>query len=59
MRYTITTASEWDGSLSEQLPRLSWEGYYTNKQITIHADVSTVLPFILPRINIKIKKCSS
>jgi deoxyhypusine synthase len=45
----ITTASEWDGSLSGApvAEAISW-GKVTiqAKQITIHADVSTVLPFI-------------
>ncbi|CAN5644920.1 deoxyhypusine synthase [soil metagenome] len=45
----ITTASEWDGSLSGApvAEAISW-GKVTMqaKQITIHADVSTVLPFI-------------
>ncbi len=45
----ITTSSEWDGSLSGALvaEAISW-GKVTSvaKQTTIHADVSTVLPFI-------------
>jgi len=45
----ITTASEWDGSLSGApvAEAISWGKVTTQaKQITIHADVSTVLPFI-------------
>jgi len=45
----ITTASEWDGSLSGALvaEAISWGKVTTEaKQITIHADISTVLPFI-------------
>jgi deoxyhypusine synthase len=45
----ITTASEWDGSLSGALvtEAISW-GKVTSeaKQVTIHADISTILPFI-------------
>ncbi|HKR73488.1 MAG TPA: deoxyhypusine synthase [Candidatus Nitrosocosmicus sp.] len=45
----ITTASEWDGSLSGApvAEAISW-GKVTSvaRQVTIHADVSTVLPFI-------------
>lgn len=45
----ITTASEWDGSLSGApvAEAISWGKVTTQaKQVTIHADVSTVLPFI-------------
>ncbi|MDQ4073677.1 MAG: deoxyhypusine synthase [Thermoproteota archaeon] len=45
----ITTSSEWDGSLSGATvsEAISWGKITANaKQITIHADVSTVLPFI-------------
>lgn len=45
----ITTSSEWDGSLSGALvaEAISWGKVTTEaKQITIHADISTVLPFI-------------
>ncbi|MGH9999733.1 MAG: deoxyhypusine synthase [Nitrososphaeraceae archaeon] len=45
----ITTASEWDGSLSGApvAEAISWGKVTTQaKQITIHADVSIVLPFI-------------
>jgi deoxyhypusine synthase len=45
----ITTASEWDGSLSGApvAEAISWGKVTAQaKQITIHADVSTVLPFI-------------
>src|SRR6476661_9165800 len=49
----VTTASEWDGSLSGALVKeaISW-GKVTSeaKQITIHADISTVLPFIYYRL---------
>jgi deoxyhypusine synthase len=45
----VTTSSEWDGSLSGALVKeaISW-GKVTSeaKQITIHADISTILPFI-------------
>lgn len=45
----ITTSPEWDGSLSGALvaEAISW-GKVTikAKQITIHADISTILPFI-------------
>ncbi len=45
----VTTASEWDGSLSGALvaEAISW-GKVTSKakQITIHADITTILPFI-------------
>ena len=53
----ITTAPEWDGSLSGALvaEAISW-GKVTTKarQITIHGDASTLLPFIyaaLPALN--------
>jgi deoxyhypusine synthase len=45
----ITTSSEWDGSLSGALvtEAISWGKVTTEaKQITIHADISTILPFI-------------
>lgn len=45
----VTTSSEWDGSLSGApvVEAISWGKVTTQaKQITIHADVSTVLPFI-------------
>lgn len=45
----ITTASEWDGSLSGApvAEAISWGKVTTQaKQVTIHADVSVVLPFI-------------
>lgn len=45
----ITTASEWDGSLSGApvAEAISWGKVTTQaKQVTIHADVSIVLPFI-------------
>jgi deoxyhypusine synthase len=45
----ITTASEWDGSLSGApvAEAISWGKVTTEaKQVTIHADVSVVLPFI-------------
>ncbi|MGD9532420.1 MAG: deoxyhypusine synthase [Candidatus Nitrosocosmicus sp.] len=45
----ITTASEWDGSLSGApvAEAISWGKVTTQaRQITIHADVSTILPFI-------------
>lgn len=45
----ITTASEWDGSLSGApvAEAISWGKVTTQaKQVTIHADVSTILPFI-------------
>jgi deoxyhypusine synthase len=49
----VTTSSEWDGSLSGALVKeaISW-GKVTSeaKQITIHADISTVLPFIYYRL---------
>lgn len=45
----VTTSSEWDGSLSGALVKeaISW-GKVTSKakQITIHADITTILPFI-------------
>jgi deoxyhypusine synthase len=45
----ITTTPEWDGSLSGALVKeaISW-GKVTaeSKQITIHAEISTILPFI-------------
>ena len=45
----ITTASEWDGSLSGApvAEAISWGKVTTQaKQVTVHADVSVVLPFI-------------
>jgi deoxyhypusine synthase len=49
----VTTSSEWDGSLSGALVKeaISW-GKVTSeaKQITIHADITTVLPFIYYRL---------
>jgi deoxyhypusine synthase len=45
----VTTASEWDGSLSGApvAEAISWGKVTTEaKQVTIHADVSVVLPFI-------------
>lgn len=45
----ITTASEWDGSLSGApvAEAISWGKVTTQaKQVTLHADVSVVLPFI-------------
>jgi deoxyhypusine synthase len=45
----ITTASEWDGSLSGApvAEAISWGKVTTQaKQVTVHADVSAVLPFI-------------
>lgn len=45
----ITTSPEWDGSLSGALvaEAISWGKVTTKaKQITIHADISTILPFI-------------
>jgi deoxyhypusine synthase len=45
----VTTASEWDGSLSGALvtEAISWGKVTTEaKQVTIHADISTILPFI-------------
>jgi deoxyhypusine synthase len=45
----ITTSSEWDGSLSGALvtEAISWGKVTAEaKQITIHADISTILPFI-------------
>ncbi|WP_458744881.1 deoxyhypusine synthase [Candidatus Nitrosocosmicus sp. T] len=45
----VTTASEWDGSLSGApvAEAISWGKVTTQaKQVTIHADVSVVLPFI-------------
>lgn len=45
----ITTSPEWDGSLSGALVKeaISWGKVTTEaKQITIHADISTILPFI-------------
>jgi len=45
----VTTASEWDGSLSGApvAEAISWGKVTTQaKQVTIHADVSTILPFI-------------
>ncbi len=45
----ITSSPEWDGSLSGALVKeaISWGKVTTEaKQITIHADISTILPFI-------------
>lgn len=45
----VTTSPEWDGSLSGALVKeaISWGKVTTEaKQITIHADISTILPFI-------------
>ncbi len=45
----VTTSPEWDGSLSGAPVReaISWGKVTTEaKQITIHADVSTILPFV-------------
>jgi deoxyhypusine synthase len=45
----ITTSPEWDGSLSGALVKeaISWGKVAAEaKQVTIHADISTILPFI-------------
>ena len=49
MPYILQPASEWDGSLSGApvAEAISWGKVTTQaKQITVHADVSVVLPFI-------------
>ena len=49
MRFYITTAQEFDGSLSGALVReaISW-GKVTQeaKQATLHAEMTTILPFV-------------
>lgn len=45
----ITTANEWDGSLSgaEIREAISWNKVNTNaKQVTVHGEITTLLPFI-------------
>jgi len=57
--FYITTAQEFDGSLSGALVReaISW-GKVTQKakQATLHAEVTTVLPFIYAALVSKVKK---
>ena len=57
--FYITTAQEFDGSLSGALVReaISW-GKVTKKakQSTLHAEVTTILPFIYAALVLKLKK---
>ena len=57
--FYITTAQEFDGSLSGALVReaISW-GKVTQKarQSTLHAEVTTILPFIYAALLLKLKK---
>lgn len=57
--FYITTAQEFDGSLSGALVReaISW-GKVTQKarQSTLHAEVTTILPFIYSALQSKLKK---
>lgn len=49
----LTTANEWDGSLSGALVReaISWNKINPNaKQVTIHGEITTLLPFIYSAI---------
>jgi len=55
----ITTAQEFDGSLSGALIReaISWGKVTKNaKQATIHAEITTILPFLYSALLAKIKK---
>ena len=55
----ITTAQEFDGSLSGALVReaISWGKVTKNaKQATIHAEITTILPFLYSALLAKIKK---
>lgn len=55
----ITTAQEFDGSLSGALVReaISWGKVTQNaKQATIHAEVTTILPFLYSGLLAKLKK---
>jgi deoxyhypusine synthase len=54
----ITTAQEFDGSLSGALVKeaISWGKVTTNaKQTTIHAEITTILPFIYSALLARIK----
>lgn len=49
----ITTANEWDGSLSgaEVKEAISWNKVKSEaKQVTIHGEITTLLPFIYPTL---------
>ena len=57
--FYITTAQEFDGSLSGALVReaISWgKVTQTAKQSTLHAEVTTILPFIYAALILKLQK---
>ena len=50
----ITTANEWDGSLSgaEVKEAISWNKLRADaRQVTIHGEITTILPFLYSSLN--------